>query len=207
MPVIIDPVIIIEDPHPADPTDLTDPYDGGQVSQDWEQFSSFSSRFRSSYTMALSSYAIGGTVSIPLTGLDRSELLLRTGISALFKGREYYEGEKMTSLFVPLAIAVRTDHYVDMLSNAEFTLYSTFGGGPALGMIVPQNSDEVESEAGTHFSAAGELFGSIGAEMALRNGQGVCFELGVSYLGFAGTTMSDRTSFISPTLSIGIRFH
>lgn len=59
----------------------------------------------------------------------------------------------------------------------------------------------------TRWGLGGELFGAIGTEFVLNGNVGYYAEAGFCYLTFAGQSFSTTQQFLSPTLSLGIRFY
>ncbi len=178
--------------------------------QNWGYTGESFNRWKVGYVANITSYGVGAHLMIPAGVQANSEFFIRLGAVLFSKSPEFiingnsYEPQ---SGLLPLALMVKTTHYSAQNSYGEYHVYSLVGGGPVFGIAVPMNFDESSSGGYTQLGLAGELFGAIGTEFVLNNSVGYYVEVGLSYLNFAGRSFSTEQHFLSPTLSLGIRFY
>ncbi|MGD0338714.1 MAG: hypothetical protein ABSB78_07970 [Bacteroidota bacterium] len=175
-----------------------------------ENFDGWAPRWKVGYTANITSYGIGAHLMIPMGAQANSEFFIRLGIALFSKSTKFIidgNSYEAASGLLPLALMVKTTHYSVQNSYGEFRIYSAVGGGPVLGMAVPKNFDKEVGGPFTRWGLGGELFGAIGTEFVLNGNVGYYAEAGFSYLTFAGHSFSTTQQFLSPTLSLGIRFY
>jgi hypothetical protein len=162
------------------------------------------------YIANAASYGIGTHIIIPAGIHTNSELFVRMGVILFSKSSEFvidgisHEAE---SGLLSLALMLKTIHYSTRSSFGEYRVYSIVGGGPVFGSAYPADFDEGIVGGHTRWSLAGEFFGAFGTEFLLYKNIGYYAEVGFSYLSFAGRSFSTEQQFLTPTLTIGVRFY
>ncbi len=167
-------------------------------------------RLKSAYTASMASYGPAAHILLPASSNGNTEFFFRTGGVLFMKSPDFHiDGNTFGSEsgLIPFTLVVKNIHYSVTNSYGEYRFYSLAGGGPVLGFAIPGGYDEGETVRHTRWGFAGELSGSVGAEFVINNAVGYFAEIGVTYLQFASGRFSSKPNFISPTLSLGIRFY
>ncbi len=161
------------------------------------------------FATRVSSYEIGVNLSFPVAVADRSDILIQTGVYSFFGGTPYIiEGDRYEAsvLKIPVLLSIRTIHLLWNVENDRLALYSIAGGGPFLGVRSPSQYETDNIGPFLMYGFGGELYGALGAELFHSNGIAYSFEVGLSYATIPTRNFVQQSSFLSPSISVGIRF-
>jgi hypothetical protein len=175
-----------------------------------DYFDGWAPRWKLGYTATITSYGMGAHMMIPAGTAGNSELFVRLGTVLFSKSQDFvidgiaYESR---GVLLPLSLMLKTTHFSGNNSYGGYRVYSALGGGPVIGFSFPSTIEEGMTGRYSRWGLAGEFFGALGAEFVLNNNVGYYAEAGFSYINFAGRSFSTAQQYLSPTLSIGIRFY
>jgi hypothetical protein len=108
---------------------------------------------------------------------------------------------------IPILLAVRTIHTFIAVGSDQLAFYTTLGGGPFFGIRSPRDYKGDDKSSYVDAGFGGELHGAFGAELFHSNCIAYSLEAGVSYFTIPTRNFTQKSSFFSPSLSLGIRFY
>ncbi len=160
---------------------------------------------RSRFVPGVSSYGSGGIAYYTLSSLSPLSWQFGTGIFSISDVPDrHYRGTLVdeTALAMPIYTGIRYDLYRASDEVIEYTVFSSFIGGPVVGMAIPNASGFANTLAATQFRWGAGGQAALGIEVFFGERWAGYVQAGVDAVGFTRPLGAEK-GYLGPAIGLG----